>query len=146
MGGVKYVDSDRARRKLLNTIGMAEMVLNLGVPVLQAFAEAVMRNASTSMSVDLQAADPMYFRVQRELQAMNLKQLVRLDPEPITAEARISFARAFGIEVEEQLRIERFLASWRFTISGCQDIQEDYDVLTWSKNSMSTPEAWHLRE
>jgi hypothetical protein len=167
LGGVKYVDSERVRRKLVNTIGMAEMCLNLGVPVMQSYAMALMRNSSGSedMSwkflhsrsarqrrslrkshIELTAADPMYFRVNRELRAMNLKQLERLNPQPITDTARISFARAFGITVEEQLEMEQFLDSWKFPITGCQDLQADYDVTSWSLSTASTPEAWPMRE
>jgi hypothetical protein len=167
LGGVKYLDSERVRRKLVNTIGMAEMTLNLGVPVMQSYAMALMRNASgggrrernfmrsrhasqrKSAQLDhvqLTAADPMYFRVNRELRAMNLKQLERLDPQPITDTARMSFARAFDISVEEQLEMESYLDSWTFPITGCQDLQSDYDVPSWSLSTASTPEAWPMRE
>jgi hypothetical protein len=145
---------------------MAEMVLNLGVPVMQSYAMALMRNASGGPSlthllrqrgaarrrgvradhIDLTAADPMYFRVNRELRAMNLKQLERLNPQPITDTARMSFARAFGITAEEQLEMEQFLDSWTFPITGCQDLQADYDVTSWSLSTASTPEAWPMRE
>lgn len=146
MGGVKYVDSDTARRKLLNTIGMAEMVLNLGVPVLQSFAQAMMRIASTTKAISLQETDPMYFRVARELKAMNLRQLCRLDPQPITDTARESFTRAFGITAEEQVEMEKFFDSWRPSLSGAQPLGPDYDVASWQPTCFSTPEAWPLRE
>jgi hypothetical protein len=166
LGGVKYVDSERVRRKLVNTIGMAEMVLNLGIPVMQSYAMALTRNASNTAPgwrvlrqrsskqrhrmqqdhVTLTASDPMYFRVHQELRAMNMRQLERLDPQPITDEARISFHRAFGITVEEQLEMEQFLDSWTFPITGCQDLLEDFDVTSWSLTSASTPEAWPMRE
>jgi hypothetical protein len=146
---------------------MAEMVLNLGIPVMQSYAMALMRNASGGQTldwnvlqqrgsarrkamqsdrVDLVAGDPMYFRVHRELRAMNLRQLERLDPQPITDTARMSFSRAFGISVEEQLEMEKFLDSWTFPITGCQDLLEDYDVTSWSLSTASTPEAWPMRE
>jgi len=166
LGGVKYVDSERVRRKLVNTIGMAEMVLNLGIPIMQSYAMALTRNASgggvgwnvlrarnadarrrlQQDHVTLTASDPMYFRVHQELRAMNMRQLERLDPQPITDEARISFHRAFGITVEEQLEMEQFLDSWTFPITGCQDLLEDFDVPSWSLTSASTPEAWPMRE
>jgi hypothetical protein len=146
MGGVKYIDSSTARRKLLNTIGMAEMVLNLGVPVLQSFAEAMMRNAATTKHIELQECDPMYYRVARELQAMNLRQLVRLSPQPISDTARESFTRAFGITADEQMELERFFSSWSFTLDGAVPSGPDYDVMTWQRNSFSTLEAWPLRE
>lgn len=146
MSGVKYVDSDKARRKLLNTIGMAEMVLNLGVPVLQEFATAMMRNASTTCSIELDSADGLAYRVGLELKAMNLRQLTRLDPQPITDVARESFAKAFGISVEDQVELENFLRNWEFSLSGAIPLTDDYDVRAWQHTSHSTPEAWPLRE
>lgn len=146
MSGVKYVDSDKARRKLIHTIGMAEMVLNLGVPVMQAFAEAMMRNAATNESIVFQETDDMYYRVGLELQAMGLKQLERLAPKTITDCARESFARAFGVSIEMQLELEQFFSSWTFTVCGTEDLGPDIDVATWRKTSFSTREACSLRE
>lgn len=169
LGGVKYLDSERARRKLAMTTGMGEMVLNLGIPVLQNYAMAVIRNASGGgpMShmrggkqiynsrqrqkgrqdhIELQASDPMYFRINRELRAMGLKQLERLDPQPITDGARLSFFKAFGITPWEQLQMEEFLDSWEFPLGGSQERQEDYDVSSWSVITPFTDEAWPMRE
>jgi len=146
MGGVKYVDSDKARRKLLNTIGMAEMVLNLGVPVLQSFAQAMMRNANTLDAIELQECDPMYYRVVHELKHMDMKQLRRLNPQPINDTARESFTRAFGITAEEQMEMEQFFDRWNFPISGAEPLGPDYDVASWERISFSTKEAWPLRE
>lgn len=146
MSGVKYVDSDKARRKLINTIGMAELVLNLGVPVLQEFATAMMRNAATPDSIVLDSTDSLSYKVSLELKAMNLRQLERLDPRPITDAARESFAIAFNISVEEQLELEEFLANWAFSTSGAEFLTDDYDVATWQRLSHTTSEAWPLRE
>lgn len=146
MGGVKYVDSDKARRKLLNTIGMAEMVLNLGVPVMQSFAQAIMRNAATTKSIELQEADPMYYRLHHELKAMNLKQLTRLDPQPISDTARHSFWLAFGIPADEQLEMESYFSSWEFPISGTDALLPEYDAPTWCRRSYTSQEASSLWE
>jgi hypothetical protein len=167
LGGVKYLDSERARRKLAMTTGMGEMVLNLGIPVLQSYAMAITRNASAAPAwrtrhfwtfgskrraraksdhIELQASDPMYFRIHRELRAMGYKQLVRLDPQPITDGARLSFYKAFGITPWEQLEMERFLDSWTFPFGGSQDLQGDYDVSSWQVINPFTDEAWPMRE
>lgn len=119
--GSKYFTSTGARAKLVNTIGMAELVLNLGIPVLQEYALALMRNAATDEFIDFQEADPMYYRVHRELSRMNLKQLTRLDPAPITRVARESFWLAFGIEPSRQIQLEDRIRSWRFSLEGLSE-------------------------
>jgi len=168
LGGVKYLDSERARLKLAMTTGMGEMVLNLGIPVLQSYAMAVTRNAQGERPglakrvhryanskrrardrmdhIDLQASDPMYFRIRRELRAMGHRQLVRLDPQPITDGARMSFYKAFGIAPWEQLQMEKFFDSWEFSMDGSQEIQGDYDVSSWQVVRPITEEAWPMRE
>lgn len=146
LGGAKYFTATGARRKLVNTIGMAEMVLNLGVPVLQEYAVALMRNAATTKSINLDEVDPTYFRLHRELKAMNMKQLFRLDPQPITDEARLSYSEAFGVDVEEQVAMERFLKGWTFNLDGDMRLMDDLDVAQWTLINQVGPDLYATRE
>jgi hypothetical protein len=140
--GGKYVDSDKSRRKLINTIGMGELILNLGVPVLQSYAMSLMRNADTpDIIVADEVDDGLYFRVHRELRRMNLKQLVRVDPQPITIQARLSFAAAFNMDISKQLSLEKFFDSWRFPITGCEFLPPELDVHTWLTSIIHSPEV-----
>ncbi len=136
LGGTKYTEPG-ARPRLVNTIGMAELVLNLGVPVLQEYAIALMRNSGTKQHLVLDEVDPMYFRVFRELRAFGLRHLQRIDPRPVTTEARLSFAAAFGWSVELQIEIEEFLKGWSFNLSGDDILTEDIDVSSWLPNYTS---------
>lgn len=142
LSGTKYFTSEGARRKLVNTIGMAELALNLGVPVLQEYALALMRNAGTDEVLNLQESDGMYHRVKFELRALNIKHLCKLDPSPISAEARISFAAAFGMEVSRQLELEEFFKRWSFEISGGVEMPEEWDVARWVRDPAFSPEAY----
>jgi hypothetical protein len=111
-----------SRPALVNTIGMGELILNYGVPILQEYALSLMRNAGTSKVID----DPdsgLIIRVNRELKAFNLKKLTKIDPAPITSEARMSFWKAFGVNPTEQQRIEDELREWVFDPINCgQDV------------------------
>lgn len=140
--GGKYVDSDKSRRKLINTIGMGELILNLGIPVLQSYAMSLMRNADTpDIIVADEVDDGLYFRVHRELRRMNLKQLVRVDPQPINIDARLSFAAAFNMDISKQLSLEKFFDSWSFPISGCEFLPSELDVVTWLTGTIHSPEV-----
>lgn len=121
-----------SRAKFVNTIGTAELVLNLGVPVLQEFALALMRNAGTNKLIELQDTDPVYYRIRRELHALNMKTLSRREPEDISAETRSSFQRAFGIDVSEQIEIENFLRSWKFELQGDVADVDWFDMKSWT--------------
>jgi hypothetical protein len=140
--GGKYVDSDKSRRKLINTIGMGELILNLGIPVLQSYAMSLMRNADTpDIIVADEVDDGLYFRVHRELRRMNLKQLVRVDPQPINIDTRLSFAAAFNMDISKQLSLEKFFDSWSFPISGCEFLPPELDVVTWLTGTIHSPEV-----
>lgn len=90
--------------KVLRQIGQCELAINMGVPVLQAYALAMLRNAG-----DPTDCKPTYsgriFKAQREWKAHG----GIVTPLPITDRARATFEEAFGIEVWEQLWLERVL-------------------------------------
>jgi hypothetical protein len=144
--GVKYVDSDKSRRKLINTIGMGELVLNLGIPVLQSYALALMRNADTNDMIQLDEVDATYYRVYRELKRLNMKHLMRVDPKPVTPEARLSFFKAFGMDISKQLSLEKFFDSWKFQISGCEFLPDELDVESWTSLALHSPEVTPIWE
>lgn len=146
LGGTKYFTALGARRKLVNTIGMAELVLNLGVPVLQEFAMALMRNAATDKYIQFDEVDATYYRIYRELRSMNLRQLTRLEPQPITDEARLSFAEAFGISVDEQYALELFLSRWTFALDGDTRLMDDINIAQWTLVNYIGPDLYATRE
>lgn len=114
--------SPRSRRKLANTIGLCEAILNKGVPVLQAFAQAIMQNANTTGQVRLDQAEQLIFRVRAEIGKTSLERLPYTPPALISDDTRLSFSRAFGITVDEQLWCEAWLESWKFGFHG-EDLQ-----------------------
>jgi len=105
-----------SRQKLCYTIGLCELILNKGIPVLQAYACALMRNAGTTKTTIVDQTEQLYYRVKAELRKSRLVSLPRTSPAAITPFARETFERAFGISVDDQLRWESYLDSWRFTL------------------------------
>lgn len=136
LGGSKWVHMPLwLRQALCNTIGTAELVLNLGVPVLQEYALALMRNAGTDTILGDAHADVLSIRVRRELKAMNKKNLSKHDPKPITDESRLSFVKAFGVSVHEQHVLEARLREWEFCLAGQEIVKVDVDVDAWIRPS-----------
>lgn len=116
--GVRHWTSDTYRKRVMHAIGTCELVLNLGVPILQEFALAILRNISNSKPVDLSLApEGLQRRTYRDLKALGV------DPnhivaQPITPRGRLTFATAFGVSPEDQLRIEHRLSQWTFEAHG----------------------------
>jgi hypothetical protein len=147
LAGVKYLEpSLKARSKLVNTVGLAEMILNLGVPVLQSFGLALMRNSCTEELLALDSIDSMYFRIHTELRSLNMKQLMLRDPQPITAEARFSFFLAYGVTADQQIAMEAFLDSWEFSLLGDEYLEVDVVMDSWTVRNPFTPEVYRLGE
>lgn len=141
LSGTKYF-VDRCRAKLVNTIGLTELILNAGVPVLQEYALALMRNAACPDVLPWQEVESYHWRLSRELRLFNLRQLEKIEPRAITPEARLSFAEAFGIPPDEQEAMERSLRNWRFALSGTVEMPEEWDVESWNFTPQFCPEAY----
>lgn len=147
--GTSFRTSQRRRAALVHTIGQAELVLNMGVPVLQEYALALIRNARTEETVQLSESDgatsAVYHRVRRELKLFGLRSLKRLEPSPIQPCARESFTRAWGVSYDDQIVIERALQAWNFSLSGDRYVGQDRDPVTWVRD-ISQPELYPLRD
>lgn len=116
----RLTDHDWALR--LWVIGMCEGILNLGVPVLFAFAECLCRNGLEPRKVnevllELTKSGATY-RALVELAGMDAQKLYginrnnmrRVTPSPITDVARQSFAEATGIQPAEQRSLEEYFS------------------------------------
>lgn len=127
--GIRHWQDPNYRIKVLRAIGLCELVLNLGVPVLQAFATSILRNVGRPTDLAL-ASDGLKARAGRELRALGLPLSV-VSAQPITEQARVSFALAFNCPVEEQLRIEAFFSSWKFDVRSLTYWGDEWDVSRW---------------
>lgn len=117
MTGVKHWNQSLKHvRAYVNTLGHCELILSLGVPVLQEYAIALMRNAHTNELVAIEENDSVTYRTYRELRRFNLKEITKIDPKPISVEARLSFERAFGVPIDLQYTYESMLQDWTFNL------------------------------
>jgi hypothetical protein len=138
LGGSKYMESSlKLRKKLVNSIGLCELVLNSGVPVLQEFAVALIRNAATTETLKFDSIDSMYYRVMRETA---LPMAVEIHPS-----ARDSFMAAFGVTPQDQVDMELRLRNWSFSLQGDVAYPCDIDKISWKRPfGIFTPEIYHL--
>lgn len=143
MSGIRHWQDPKYRIKVLQAIGMCELVLNLGVPVLQSFATALLRNVGRPKDYTY-ASDGLKSRVGRELKLFG-RPFSEFEPVPIADCARQSFAIAFGCPVEEQLFIESFFSSWTFTTDATFEWGSEWDVYRWLP-FQSWVESYHVRQ
>ncbi len=127
LGGFKYFEqSIRARRRLVNTIGLGELACNAGVPVLQDFALSLVRISGTTRTLSLDSVDQLYYRVSRELRELGVKTLADVKPRQIWPGSRFSYFKAWGVPAHEQVELERYFRAWMFSLGG--DVAYPCDV------------------
>lgn len=136
--GIRHWEDESYRLRVLRAIGTCELVLNLGVPILQEFALAILRNVGLPEAVDLAyAPDGLLLRTKRDLSAMRLK-ISDLAPQAILPCARETFARAFGVGENEQIRMEARYREWSFDVRGLAHYGEEIFVPTWTLSQAVT--------
>lgn len=142
--GVRWKVGGKGRARMLATVGVCELILNLGVPVLQSYSLALIRNAGNAKIYE--KGD--YFqssvaqRAKKELRVFGLKHITKLKPGPITMEARLSFEAAFNIPIEMQLVMEKDLDSWVIQLEGTAKQGEPRDPHTWHETRPCYPERY----
>ena len=78
------------RQRTLSSIATCELILNLGIPILQSYAVAILRNVGGIVDVSRHAPDGLLARAKRDAKHMGLSELT-VDPVPIHECARWSF-------------------------------------------------------
>lgn len=122
------------RPKLLKSIAQAELSLNRGCPIIQSYLMALLRIADRHMSKRgrktdgfLQTHQFAEYRLLRD----TLSNWKKVEPLPVTHQARIDFSVAWGISVSEQLRSEETFASWDFNLMEAGCASDGFDVKKW---------------
>lgn len=130
---MKFADP-RVVPKLLKTIATGELSIVPGCPVLQPYFLMLIRNCDRVMSKRgkrdgglMRGREWADYRQKRDLPG----DWWRVKEQPITAEARKSFALAFGIGIEEQLMLERTMDKFSFDPTEAPTPGLGVDVSRW---------------
>lgn len=126
---VKYTDSPVAIRRLMAAVGHSELAMGDGVPVLQAYAMALLRNGD-SRSLIFDDVDDDYYCARFEARPQG--------PRQVYPCARVSFARAYGLDPASQILVEGWLDNWRIALDRV--IASTPDV---ARDVMNHPEGYH---
>lgn len=141
--GVRNWENPTFRNNTINAVGLCELVINLGVPILQEYALALLRN--TSSTSDARKYMPGYLveRTGKELKHLGIKSLRDVKPQSVHNCARRSFAEAYGISETEQVALEDRLRKWTFLMSTPVNGGDEWDAYSWT-GTMSTSEVYCL--
>jgi len=110
----------KSMKQLVWATGQCELALGAGVPIMQEFALACIRNG-------LQLKERRLDQLRHEMSYRYWVLPEKVQPTTISPETRYSFARAFGIPVSQQLIAEEELRGWSISLDGIQHLQEPRD-------------------
>jgi hypothetical protein len=114
--GSKYFGDAKSRANLLHTIGSCELSLNAGVPILQSFAKMMLKWGEGGHMLDDASIKQTY--------AARLDSKTLRTTLPITNEARVSMANAWGVSPAQQLYWEAIFEK-HTTVPECFPLQFD---------------------
>lgn len=126
--GTKHWNDPHMIRPMLGLVGSCELALNSGVPVLQEFALALIRNAKGKMAKSSHAESAgLFYRVKYEFGSVESAQLNAVE-QPITDSARLAFEQAFDMPEWEQKAAEDRLRRWSIDTT-IRDYPEEWDSM-----------------
>ncbi len=128
--GTKHWNDPNMVRPMLGLVGACELALNSGVPILQEFALALVRN-SHGKQAKLDNADPgIVYRLKAETGEPETA-IKEAKAVPITDYARSCFEQAFDVPVWQQLAIEDLLRQWTISKVEADTLPMEWDH-TWN--------------
>jgi len=125
--GTKHWNDPHLVRPMMGLVGSCELVLGAGVPIVQAFAEALLRNAGGVVANSLNVESGLEYRVKLELGSNWYDKILEKRSVVVTDATRLSFERVWGVPIWEQLAIEKVLAGWVLESTEAVTVPQEWD-------------------
>jgi hypothetical protein len=130
--GVRNWTNASYRTRAIHAIGVCELVLGLGVPILQEYALALIRNSKGVRDFLSHAPTGLRYRAARDAKAIGIKDYRKTTPQPILPCARESFHKSFGVSPADQMFLEEKLRRWTFDSSSLSVWGNEWETSTWT--------------
>lgn len=112
----KYLRDNTQRVHYIYTVGLCYLAVHSGLPVLQSYALALIRNArqmSSQLQFKSELVESHTLITTVEESGRSVQQLPDVESYPVSDSARVSFCLAYPVyTIEYQLWVERQLESW----------------------------------
>lgn len=108
--GVKHWSNPKLVRPMLTSVGKCELACNPGVPILQEYALALIRNGRGQQQKRLDVDSGVLLRARYEVGSDQA--ILNARSKPVSVQARFDFEDVWGVPVKEQLIIEDILSRW----------------------------------
>lgn len=126
VAGTRHWNDPKLFRSMLWAVGKCELALNQGVPILQSFAEALIRNGDGKGPKMFEGEFEVHYKANLAAKRAGIH-WTEFQSKEITDEARVSFDAAFGVSSWEQVAIEERLANWTIDSIECEERPSELD-------------------
>lgn len=131
LSGPAWTCGPKGRKARALAVGSCELVLNVGVPVLESFALALVREGQGGVAADIYGESPAYrARMEKKVRAEEVC-YTRYAGVAITPQARVSFYAAFGMHPDVQMELEQLWAGWKLDHTSHSVM---FDQSAWAKS------------
>lgn len=142
--GIKHWDDVNLILTMFKAVGLCNVALHSGVPILWAHAAALMRLAGTKCHKAIKTIwlnESLEHRIRTECRLYTPEHAPSQAFGP-SALARESFARAFQVPVDQQLAIEAKLDSWTLDSHQVRDCDLERDHRWVDLSGVDAPRVW----
>ncbi len=122
--GTKFWGDPMLVRPMMRLLGDCELALSAGVPILQAYAEALRRIGGASCAKVINLDPGVAYRVALEGEVESVLKNAR--SRRVTDHARFVFERVFGVPIWEQEAIEHILGGWDLDSTIALDLPAEW--------------------
>lgn len=137
--GIRFWDNPRIVPDMLYAVGTGLFASNFGVPILQKYALRLIELSSGKL--------PKCWKMMYDEQMKLAKDkrmwggTIAYNEMPISMDDRYAFERSYGVTVERQVEIERYLSVWKPDFTLYREEQAEWDH-HWTDNT--SPDLVHL--
>ncbi len=119
--GTRHWNVPTMVRPMMGLIGRCELALNAGIPILQAFSEALIRMSRGKEAPMVNLDSGLAYRIRIEQEQVQ-------SSRAITTIARYAFERTYGVPIWEQEAIEQLLANWELDDECAIDVPPEWSA------------------
>jgi hypothetical protein len=137
--GTRFWQEPKTRVDMAYSVGQCLLALYPGVPVIQTYAQHLC-SFGGKMNPMIHDTDWMW-----KVKPTGTRWLLgTLGPEPVTADSRDSFHKAYGVDALEQMLLEEIILSWKIPTgeapdTGLCEVSGEWD---WEYHPRSLPTPW----
>jgi hypothetical protein len=135
--GCKHYHEPKGGMRVMKSVAQCELVLNAGLPVVQALCLRILKLLSDIKFAKLDRSDTLAYRTLQDCKSE--EKWARIQAIPVTDEARMEYSATFGTSPTEQVEIERVFENITMADIDLHRLHDVVDLSTLRLDSWESP-------